>query len=213
MPLTAFVEERLELGIPIGMAGGPGFETEIDMTDGGVETRNVTLEEEIGEWDIGQRQVLRAEWQTIQAFFRVRRGQAVGWRIKIWSDYELTDEVIGTGDDSTVLFQITQTSDTGYGEAYVRRITKPVANTLVVKVDGVATLDYTLDATLGQITFDTAPAAGEVISVSCEFDTPVRFATDRLPPAFIAIDPVTEEKAFDLPPIPIREISPEEILQ
>ena len=39
---------------------------------------------------------------------------------------------------------------------------------------------WTVDATIGQITFATAPANGVIVSAGFEFDVPVRFDTDRL---------------------------------
>src|SRR5688572_30613372 len=44
-----------------------------------------------------------------------------------------------------------------------------------VKKQGVTVSNYTVDNTVGKITFSTAPPAGHVVTWSGEFDTPMRF--------------------------------------
>jgi len=39
---------------------------------------------------------------------------------------------------------------------------------------------WTVDATIGQITFTAAPASGVIVSAGFKLDVPVRFDTDRL---------------------------------
>ena len=45
----------------------------------------------------------------------------------------------------------------------------------VVKKNGAVVTNYTVDNTVGKITFATAPPAGHVVTWSGEFDTPMRF--------------------------------------
>lgn len=65
-----------------------------------------------------------------------------------------------------------------YGDAE-RRITRPVAGSVSVAVDGRAVHAFAVgDA--GVVTLDAAPAKGAVVTASFAFDVPVRFAEDRL---------------------------------
>ena len=63
----------------------------------------------------------------------------------------------------------------------VRTITKPVAGTVKVYLDGVEQLSgWSVDATTGLVTFSTAPASDVEITADFEFDVPVRFDTDHM---------------------------------
>lgn len=204
--MESSVEERLDLGILYGTDGGPVFSTSIESTNAGFERRNIDWAQERGRWNLGDRQMLRTTLAYILKFFRARRGSAVSFRWKNWADYVLALEQIGTGDGVEVDYQIIQTSDTGSGTPYVRNITKPVSGTVNVYIDTVQQLTgWTVDTTTGIITFTTAPALTEVITVSCEFDIPVRFDTDQLPQRFDAMRSTDSEAVYYLPPLPIVE--------
>ena len=111
-----------------------------------------------------------------------------GWRPKSLGERRWRDgldhasngpQPLGTGDGATRAFQLAKI----YGasvDPYVRPITKPVAGTVSVTIDGVPTGAFTLDDTTGIVTFDTAPPAGAALAAEFEFDVPVRFDTDRL---------------------------------
>ena len=65
-----------------------------------------------------------------------------------------------------------------YG-ASVRRITRPVAGSVKVALDGVPVSAFTVVAD-GFVALDVAPGAGVVVTAGFAFDVPVRFAEDRL---------------------------------
>lgn len=119
-----------------------------------------------------------ADINAIAAFFDDRRGMKLGFLIKDFTDYLLTDELILTAAGSETTAQIKKTI--GSTNALTRTIRYINAATLVVKKNDVAmtlTTDYTVSAT-GLITFVVALTAADEITVSCEFFTPVRFAVD-----------------------------------
>jgi uncharacterized protein (TIGR02217 family) len=63
----------------------------------------------------------------------------------------------------------------------VRTITKPVAGTVNVYLDGIEqVLGWSVDATTGLVTFNTSPALGVQVTADFEFDVPVRFDTDHM---------------------------------
>ena len=67
-----------------------------------------------------------------------------------------------------------------YGGGEQRRITRPVAGSVRVAADGVElSTGWTLKDK-GVVQFDSAPAAGAAITAGFLFDTPVRFAEDRI---------------------------------
>ncbi|PKP67590.1 MAG: TIGR02217 family protein, partial [Alphaproteobacteria bacterium HGW-Alphaproteobacteria-5] len=70
---------------------------------------------------------------------------------------------------------------TSGAQSWTRAITKPVAGTVRVALDGAEQLGgWSIDATTGVVTFDTAPATGVAVTAGFEFDVPVRFDTDTL---------------------------------
>ena len=99
----------------------------------------------------------------------------------------ISDLVIG--DDYSITkaftdeFQISKTYTAGLFTE--REITKPISGTVLVEVNGilkVETTDYTIDYTIGIITFISGdvPLEGEEIKCGYEFDVPCRFDTDEL---------------------------------
>jgi uncharacterized protein (TIGR02217 family) len=107
-----------------------------------------------------------------------------------------TDEPIGTGDGTVTSFPLTKS----YSEGEVRRITRPVAGSVRVAVDGVEVASgWSLDPS-GTVSFDAAPEAGQTVSAGFLFDVPVRFAEDRL-----EVNRATF-KAGEAPSVPLVEI-------
>lgn len=179
----AFYETpRFPDDIAYGSSGGPEFRTFVFEGQSGIEQRYSTWARHRGRYDVSYGIRDQADMDTVRAFFYNMAGQAHGFRFKDWSDYTLTQEPIGTGDAATTEFGIIKTYTSG-AQTYVRRIFKPIAAGLIVRVNGVVqtlTTDYSVDTTTGIITFVVAPGAALSIDVTCEFDVPVRFETDTM---------------------------------
>lgn len=201
-----FVEERLPEEVERGAVGGPMFKTIITPLASGHEQRNISWSQSRAEWDIGyglshlKPGKSQSYLNQVIAFFYARRGRAVGFRFKDWTDYEVEDVTIGVGDTSTVDFQAVKIYNEGGLATYTRILSKLVTGTVVVKIDGTPTVAFTVDVDTGIITMDTAPAGGEVISLTCEFDVPVRFDVDKLDVTAIT------QSAGSIGSIPIVEV-------
>lgn len=191
---------RLPVDIERGVQGGPEFRTTLRETDGGGETANVTWAYPKMSWQAAYGITTLANLEAAIATFWVCHGRAYGFLFKDWADYKIEDGEIGLGDTSEVAFQIVKLYEAGT-EQFVRPITRPIESTLIVYLDGVELLssDWTLGA-LGVLTLDSAPGAGVIVSVDCEFDIPVRFDTDKLE---ILLE---WELVGSIPSFPIREI-------
>lgn len=182
--MTAFHEVRLPARLAFGSTGGVERKTEVVTLASGFERR-------ASPWANGRRRYLIGagvrsldDAATLVAFFEARRGRLYGFRFKDFADFKscapsgtvsATDQAIGTGDGTTAAFQLTKV----YGD-FARDIRKPVAGTVVAAVNGGTTSAFTVDTTTGVITFTSAPASGVAVTAGFEFDTPVRFDTDRI---------------------------------
>jgi len=187
--MTFIESPRFPEFISEGASGGPTFKTEVFPTVDGLEQRSSkwTRARHMYDFSFGIREM--ADMDLLRDFFIAVRAKTNSFRFKDWNDFELVDEVIGTGDGSRVLFQITKTYKTGTFN-YVRRIRKPVDG-IQVRVDGTLQIeetDYEIDLTTGLITFYTAPGNGLQVSVTGEFDVPVRLDVDSMIAGHVGYD-------------------------
>lgn len=176
----SFVETQFPNDISFGATGGAMYSTDIVETFGGHEQRNINWSESRGMWNVAHGVKTAVQLAALIAFFRARRGKAIGFRFKDWSDYSASSQIIGTGNGSKTAFQLVKSYTSG-GVTVDRTITKPVSGTIQIYKDGVLQgSGYTASTTTGIVTFSVAPANGVVITANFEFDVPVRFDTDHM---------------------------------
>jgi uncharacterized protein (TIGR02217 family) len=142
----------------------------------------------------------KADLAAVVAIFEEVRGRANSFRFRDWLDWQSPtgggtpapiDQPLGTpapgsseyqeaiGDGTTTNFQVVKR----YGTVtpYLRPIALPHVGTLRVAVDGTEVVSgWSVSATGGVITFDTAPAPGAALTAGFTFDVPVRFAQATL---------------------------------
>ncbi|MBZ0130205.1 MAG: DUF2460 domain-containing protein [Rhodobacteraceae bacterium] len=185
----ALHEIRFPDNISRGARGGPERRTQIVELASGDEERNASWANSRRRYDAAYGVRRADDLATVVAFFEARNGRLYGFRWKDWGDYKsclpsgtpaATDQVIGTGDGISTAFQLVKTYASG-AQTWARTITKPVAGTVKVALDGVGKASgWSVDTTTGLVTFTAAPASGVAITAGFEFDVPVRFDTDRL---------------------------------
>jgi uncharacterized protein (TIGR02217 family) len=191
--------------------GGPERRTDIVTLANGFEERNTPWAHSRRRYDAGVGMRSLDDVSNLVAFFEARRGQLHGFRWKDWTDYKsgmasaevtATDQVIGQGDGSTDEFDLSKTYLSG-GESYTRPITKPVAGTVKVAVDGVVQahgVDFAVDYVTGTVTLMTPPATNQQVTAGFEFDVPVRFDTDTVQSS------VASFQAGEVPSVPVVEV-------
>jgi len=173
-PVIAFDDVLFPLALGREAEVAPEFSTTIVASAGGRETRNMAWAGARTRYDAGPGVRSEQDIRVLLDFFRARMGPARGFRLRDPFDADAADAAIGTGDGATRRFALVK----HYG-ATVRRITRPVAGSVVVRLGGVATAGFALEQG-GHVVFDAAPASGVAITASFAFDVPVRFAEDRL---------------------------------
>ena len=208
-----FHETRFPTAISRGAHGGPERRTDIVTLGSGFEERNSRWADSRRAYNAGYGIKTLDDLYAVIAFFEERRGRLHGFRWRDHADWKsgpperapsATDQAIGTGDGTTVVFQLVKT----YGSAFApwtRMVAKPVDGTVQIAVGGTpqtAGTGYTLDAGTGRVTFlpGHIPAAGAAITAGFEFDVPVRFDTDKL-----EID-LQGVRHGSIPTIPVLEI-------
>lgn len=179
----AFHEERLPARLAFGSTGGVERRTEVVTLASGWERRSTP-------WALGRRRYLIGanlrsldDMAALTAFFEARRGRLYGFRFRDFADFKscapggevaATDQALGVGDGTRRTFQLVKR----YGDV-MRPIRKPVAGSVRVAAGGIE-VGFSLEATTGEATLETAPAAGAAVTAGFVFDTPVRFDTDRI---------------------------------
>jgi uncharacterized protein (TIGR02217 family) len=195
--------------IAAGGSGSPEFANTIIRNPAtGIYKININRYDPIEVWTIDLNLLTTNQQSYAIRFWRGGFGSAYGFRVVVPTDFKMVDEVVGTGNGVQTVFPLikTYTRPGTSGHAYIRRITKPVANTnltggsvtlyeadgvttrviprttppgigqvFTVKLNGTPTSAYTIHNTTGNLTMTSAPGGGVVVTVSCEFDTPMRF--------------------------------------
>ncbi|WP_425229232.1 DUF2460 domain-containing protein [Sphingomonas sp.] len=172
--MDAFDDVLFPLALGRAAEVAPAFSTAIVAGSGGAEQRQANWAAARTRYDVGPGVRSEADIQTLLAFFRARMGPARAFRLRDPFDANATDELLGTGNGATRRFALQR----WYG-AMTRRITRPVAGSVSVKVAGTATTAFAVEAG-GFVLLDAAPAAGAAVTASFGFDVPVRFADDLL---------------------------------
>ena len=204
-----FHEVRFPDNISRGARGGPERRTQIVELASGDEERNASWANSRRRYDVSYGLRRADDLAQVVAFFEARNGMLYGFRFKDWSDYKsclpsgtpaASDQHLGNGTGSRTAWQLRKRYTSSLWGVY-RDVTKPVAGTVLVEVNGVAQASgWTVDTTTGILTFASAPASGATIRAGFEFDVPVRFDTDR-----IAVSVATFQ-AGDVPQIPVVEV-------
>jgi uncharacterized protein (TIGR02217 family) len=210
---NSFHEVVFPVSVSVAGSGGPERKTDIVVTGSGREERVARWANSRRSYDAGSGVKTLAELASVLAFFEERRGRLYGFRWRDRIDYQSCpfgqtpsplDQPIGTGDGTTKNFQLVKT----YGGAfapYVRVVTKPVAGSVRVAINGTEVASgpgWSVDSTSGVVSFVNAPANGAAITAGFQFDVPVRFDSDQLSIDYQAF------VAGDIPKIPLVEIIP-----
>jgi uncharacterized protein (TIGR02217 family) len=206
-----FHEVRFPASLSFGSVGGPERRTDVVTLANGYEERNSPWAHSRRRYDAGLGMRSLDDVETLIAFFEARRGQVYGFRWKDWSDFKsgrasgsvgFRDQVIGTGDGASKVFQLIKTYRSGEF-TYARPVAKPVVGSVRIGVEQdelFEAVGFEMDDTTGMVTLSEAPGEGQQVTAGFEFDVPVRFDTDRIQTS------VASFQAGDVPNVPVVEV-------
>jgi uncharacterized protein (TIGR02217 family) len=170
----AFIETRLLDCVAYGTQGGPTWSTRKVALRSGIIRRNAQRSRPLYRFIVLYNNLRAEDHEEVIAAFNTCRGGVFGFRLKDWSDFQATNQLIGVATGAAQTVQLTKLYEFG-AQNVSRPIRKPISATLT---NNGAPLASSLDTTTGMVTF-TATIGG-VIRWSGEFDVPVTFEQDEL---------------------------------
>jgi uncharacterized protein (TIGR02217 family) len=170
----SFVEVQLPSDISYGATGGPMFLTDVVATVSGHEQRNSKWSQARARYNVASGVKTETQWQALIAFFRARRGKAVGFRFKDWGDFKAVNQpLLSLGGTQ---YQLVKQYVSG-AVVSERIISKPVAGTVKLYRHSILQASgWSIDTATGIITTSLTGT----LTVDFDFDVPVRFDTDEL---------------------------------
>ena len=208
-----FVDESFPLGISLGASVRVEKRSQVTRLLNGAESRNAIWKGTRRHFDVGTGLRSAADLHRVLSFFEKVGGRLCGFRFRDPMDHKscafdqtptATDVAIGTGDGTTTSFQLIKQVGAA-GVQWQRKISKPVAGTVSLAVDGQPKTigsDVLLDPLTGTLEFQAGhiPTSNQVITAGFLFDTPARFENDQLEINLLHFE------AGQVPSIPLVEL-------
>lgn len=176
-----FVDVLFPEDIAYGATGGPEFYTSITTTASGKEYRNINWVESRNRYNVSHGVKTYQQMQALLSFFYARRGKAIGFRFRDWSDYRAEKQFLGRGNGVAKTFSLIKYYKSG-DVTYIRKITKPIPDGVEIFFgrDVVAKDQFNVDVSSGIVNFVNPPPDNTDVLATFSFDIPVRFDNDRL---------------------------------
>lgn len=209
--------QRFPTGISYGSEGGPNFNTQVVPLKSGAKGKTRLWQYPLHQYNVLTGIRTPAQLEAVREYFYVMYGQDGCFRFKDFSDFKScsldntpanTDQLLGTGDGSTAVFNVTKTYAKGSMLA-IRKVQYPLATSLKIAVAGVSSASWTQLAwpNTNQIQFATGaiPATGQQVTAGYEFDVVAAFQTDRFNAVIQGCDSNTGKLFFNINALPIGE--------
>lgn len=170
-----FIEKRLLDKVSFGSQSGLEFKTDIKQMRNGFESRLSLWAEPLRPLNVVFKMLTPDNRAALEDAFLVCKGSAIGFRFRDPLNYECKNMFLGIADGTEQVFQLKRTSRFMVSAAYP--IKKPVLQTVKIFANG-SEISADVDDRTGLVTV-TAPN-NHVLTWSGEYDTPVRFDSDKL---------------------------------
>lgn len=183
----AFHDVLLPDGFQYASNSGPGFATIVQTTASGHEVRVARQSQAVHRLSLIKALQTPAEAKALKSFALERRGALHSFKVKDFADYTsasdgesaptVLDQVLGTGDGTTVSFQLVKRYGLSGPSEYTRTIQLPISGSVVCALGGTPTASFTVNSE-GIVTFAAAPTLGQLVTAGFQFYIPVRFTLD-----------------------------------
>lgn len=163
--------------IEVFAVGGPHFSSSCATTLSGKEL--IVLESEFAKqrYKIKNCLLSEMEFEQFNIFFRARRGKNFAFRFRDNGDYKVVKQRIGIGDGTTKIFPLFKIYE-DVVSTYLRRITKPVHDSLQLYVDNsLIKADVNFDQ--GIVELSEPLLMNKILVADFMFDVVVRFGADN----------------------------------
>lgn len=159
--MTTFLETpRFPDLIAFGATVGPTYLTVVTPVYSGRDGRIVAWQQSRIRFEVGRRAMTAADTSSLDAFFRVVKGRAYGFRIKDWTDYICTTaQGVLTPTGTAGQYQLGKVYAQG-ALSETRLIQKPVVGTVAIYKNAVLLSGATLDTTTGIATLTASASSG-----------------------------------------------------
>jgi uncharacterized protein (TIGR02217 family) len=176
--MSGFLDITFPHEISYGSVGGIEFSTNVAKLANGSEVR--TSINNLGRCVYNILPGIKTAQQLgdIVSFFRITHGRLSSFRFRDWNDYY--GKLQPLVKISNNVYQMQKIYQIG-SNVFKRKITKPIAGKVEIFQDGTQiTNGFTIDYSLGQITFAAPPPSNATLLSNFEFDVHSRFDSDTL---------------------------------
>lgn len=183
--MTPIANTRFQIPLGFQTSGGPEWSTGIVSLTSGEEVRNAIWAQPLRKWQLVGVPLNEGAANDLLKFFNARSGAAQGFRFSDPFGHSTArpgfsvsplDEHLGQGDGVADRFFLTRDD----GSVMRKPVTRPVAGSVRMAIDGTEVTDVPVDDATGEVTFPSPPAPGTTLTAGFDYDLPVRFETDRL---------------------------------
>lgn len=170
----AFIETRLLDCVAYGTEGGPTWVTRRVGLKSGIIRRNAQRSRPMYRFVVLYNNLRPEDHEAVIEAFNACRAGVYGFRLKDWSDFTATNQLVTVGTGAEQVIQLTKLYEFG-SQNVARPIRKLVSASLTDDGDPLA---GSINLNTGVATFTAS--VGGIVRWSGEFDVPVMFEQDEL---------------------------------
>lgn len=153
------------------------FQRHVQLRFQGRENRSSNINFPRRRYNLKNCRLSESQFEIFNSFFIARLGSRYSFRLKDYFDYKVINEQFVDSDVQGRQVQLKKTYHDAVSNV-LRKVVKPKKNTVKCWFNGVQADGWKVDYATGIISFLKEIPKQAIITASCEFDVPVRFAND-----------------------------------